>query len=125
MGGVFERGGDVGGVLAVRLGNLRQGLAWQLRSQLGGGNANRGGRSVQVAAEPTSARSTWTVAEPKPTPGGKSGVSARLTHGGLQRGGANAQPLGQRINERLVMRRWLPPGSSGGRRARCRRRPGR
>ena len=91
VGRVLQRGGDVGGVFAVRLRNLRQRFAWQLLSQLSDGNANRRGRRVEVPPKPTPAWSTRTkartaVPRPKPATGGQSRICTRLPNRGLQCG---------------------------------------
>src|SRR5919199_2877917 len=51
MRGVLERGRHVVGGLAVRLGDLGQGLARQLGAQLIGGDADRGSRGIEALAD--------------------------------------------------------------------------
>ena len=100
--GILERGGDVRGGLAVRGRDVGEGLGGQLLLELRHRNPDDRRRGAQVLS---TTRTTGTVRStatwPESTASGQSGVGARLADGRLERRGADAETLGQRIDERL------------------------
>ena len=104
MGGVLERRSHVGRVLAMRLGNLRQRLAWQLSAELLGCDADRGGRGVQLEAEAARSAAAAAATREALTAGRQAGVRARLRDGGFQSLGGDVEALGQSVDEALIAR---------------------
>jgi len=104
---VLQCSGDVGRILAVRLGDLRQRLTRQLLLELRDGYADGRGGRIQVAATAARARAAGTawasVALAESAVGGQAGVGAGLADRRLQRRRSDAQAFGERVDERLVL----------------------